>query len=53
MRHAIPAVTLAPALILTLVAALALSACNTISGAGRDVSSVGRAMTRTANDVKN
>jgi predicted small secreted protein len=42
-----------PALILAITAALALSACNTISGAGRDVSSVGKAVTRTANDVKN
>ena len=42
-----------PAVILTIVAALALSACNTIGGAGRDVSSVGKAVTRTANDVKN
>ena len=40
-------------LILAITAALALSACNTISGAGRDVSSVGKAVTRTANDVKN
>ncbi len=42
-----------PALALTVIAALALSACNTISGAGRDVSSVGKAVTKTANDVKN
>ncbi len=35
------------------VTALALLAgCNTISGAGKDVSSVGKAVTRTADDVK-
>jgi len=33
-------------------AALLLSACNTISGAGKDVQSAGRAVTDTANDVK-
>ena len=33
--------------------ALTLSACNTVSGAGKDVSSVGKAVTKTANDVKN
>ena len=38
---------------LALAAALALSACNTIGGAGKDVSSVGKAVTKTANDVKN
>lgn len=39
------------ALMLTL--GLALAACNTISGAGRDLSSVGKAVTKTAEDVKN
>lgn len=38
---------------LALVAALALSACNTVSGAGKDVSSAGKAVTKTAEDVKN
>ncbi len=38
---------------LALVAGLSLSACNTVSGAGKDVSSVGKAVTKTANDVKN
>jgi len=39
---------------LTLVAAaLAVSACNTISGAGRDVEAVGSAMTSGAEDAKN
>ena len=37
---------------LALAAALALSACNTVSGAGKDVSSVGKAVSKTANDVK-
>jgi len=36
-----------------LLAGLSLAACNTISGAGRDVSSVGKAVSNTANDVKN
>lgn len=36
-----------------LTAVLALSACNTISGAGKDMSSVGKAVTKTADDVKN
>jgi predicted small secreted protein len=38
---------------LALVAGLALSACNTVSGAGKDMSSAGKAVTKTANDVKN
>lgn len=39
---------------LTLVAAaLAVSACNTVSGAGRDVSAAGRAVTTGAEEVKN
>lgn len=29
-----------------------LAACNTIEGAGRDISSVGRAMTGAANEAK-
>lgn len=36
-----------------IVTALGLSACNTVAGAGRDVSSAGKAVTKTANDVKN
>lgn len=36
-----------------LAAATLLGACNTIEGAGRDMSSVGKAVSRTANDVKN
>ncbi|MBU1385460.1 MAG: entericidin A/B family lipoprotein [Brevundimonas sp.] len=39
---------------LTIVAAaLAVSACNTISGAGRDVSAAGSAVTDTAEEVAN
>ncbi|QXQ05789.1 entericidin A/B family lipoprotein [Sphingosinicellaceae bacterium] len=36
-----------------MVAALGLAACNTVAGAGKDVSSAGKAVTKTANDVKN
>jgi len=40
-------------MILALVAAgLTLSACNTVAGAGKDVSSAGHAVTDTANDAK-
>jgi len=41
-------------LIVLLVAAAALStaACNTIAGAGKDVSATGHAVTNTANDAK-
>jgi entericidin B len=45
--------TPAVALIVSLVAVLALAGCNTVSGAGKDVSSTGKAITRTAEDVKN
>ncbi len=39
---------------LTLVAAaLAVSACNTVSGVGRDVSAAGRAVSGAAEDIKN
>jgi predicted small secreted protein len=33
-------------------AALTVSACNTVSGAGKDVSAAGHAVTDTANDAK-
>lgn len=33
-------------------AALTVAACNTVEGAGRDVSSAGRAVTDTAQDAK-
>lgn len=36
-----------------LAGAVLLSACNTVAGAGKDVSSAGNAVTKTANDVKN
>lgn len=39
--------------IIIIAATFALAACNTISGAGEDVSSVGKAVTKTAEDVKN
>lgn len=32
--------------------ALMVSACNTVAGVGKDVSSAGRAVTNTAKDVK-
>jgi len=32
---------------------LLVSACNTVEGAGKDVSSAGKAVSNTANDVKN
>jgi predicted small secreted protein len=35
-----------------LATSLAVSACNTVSGAGRDVSSAGHAVTDTAEDAK-
>ena len=34
-------------------AALAVSACNTVEGAGRDVSAAGSAVSDTARDAKN
>jgi predicted small secreted protein len=36
-----------------LAASLSVAACNTVEGAGKDVSSAGRAVTDTAQDVKN
>ncbi|ADG12445.1 entericidin, EcnA/B family [Caulobacter segnis] len=36
-----------------LAASLSVAACNTVEGAGKDVSSAGRAVTDTAKDVKN
>lgn len=38
---------------LAVAGALMVSACNTVEGAGRDVSSAGKAVSKTANDVKN
>ncbi len=39
--------------IVMMTALLVLAGCNTISGAGEDVSSAGKAVTKTAEDVKN
>jgi len=40
------------ALCLLALASVALSACNTVEGAGKDVSATGQAVTDTARDVK-
>lgn len=40
-------------LLVALAASLAVAACNTVSGAGEDVSSAGKAVTNTAEDAKN
>ena len=40
------------ALLGTLLCSLMLSACNTVEGAGKDVSSVGGAVSDTAKDAK-
>jgi len=40
-------------IVLAIIAAsLATAACNTVAGAGKDVSSTGHAVTDTANDAK-
>ncbi len=39
-------------LLMVAAAALSVSACNTVSGAGRDVSAAGHAVTDTAQDAK-
>jgi predicted small secreted protein len=39
-------------LLAVLAASLAASACNTVSGAGKDVKSAGEAVTDTAEDAK-
>lgn len=36
----------------TAVASLAVAACNTVEGAGKDVSAAGQAVTNTARDAK-
>ncbi|HLI64913.1 MAG TPA: entericidin A/B family lipoprotein [Caulobacteraceae bacterium] len=38
-------------LLALLVAGLAIAACNTVAGAGKDVSAVGNAVTDTAHDA--
>jgi len=40
-------------LLAILTASLAVAACNTVAGAGKDVESVGGAVKDTANDAKN
>ncbi len=37
----------------TLLVGLSVTACNTIEGAGKDVSSAGKAVSTTAKDAKN
>ncbi len=39
-------------LLVLLTASLAVTACNTVSGAGKDVESVGSAVSSTAEDAK-
>jgi entericidin B len=39
-------------IIAALAASLATTACNTVAGAGKDVSSAGHAVTTTADDAK-
>ena len=39
-------------ILLVATAAMAVSACNTVEGAGKDVSSAGHAVTDTARDAK-
>jgi predicted small secreted protein len=39
-------------LLATITAALALSACNTTAGAGKDIKSAGKAIEKTAEDAK-
>ncbi|MFC4845817.1 entericidin A/B family lipoprotein [Hephaestia sp. GCM10023244] len=39
--------------VLALTGALLAAGCNTIEGVGKDVSSVGSTVAKTANDVKN
>jgi predicted small secreted protein len=39
-------------LLMITAAALSLGACNTVKGAGQDVSSAGRAVSQTAEDAK-
>ncbi len=39
-------------LIIAAAAALSMAACNTVAGAGKDVSSAGHAVTDTAQDAK-
>jgi predicted small secreted protein len=53
LDHTNKVLTMRKIITLTIVAAaLAVSACNTIAGAGRDVSAAGSAVTSGANDAK-
>ncbi len=40
-------------LLAALAASLSVAACNTVEGAGKDVSSAGKAVSETAKDAKN
>ena len=51
MRNRSMTRALLAALLLATIAPM-LAACNTTAGAGQDVSAAGRAVTRTADDVK-
>lgn len=42
-----------PALCLVLLASLALAACNTVQGVGRDISSIGKKGEEVLDDTKN
>jgi len=44
--------TMKKLVLIAITSMLALSACNTISGAGKDVSAAGNAVSNTAQDVK-
>jgi predicted small secreted protein len=51
--HLLETMTMRTLVLLTMLAAsLAVSACNTVAGAGKDVKSAGSAVTDTANDAK-
>jgi len=39
-------------IVLLLAAGFALAACNTVEGAGRDLSSAGKAISKTSEDVR-
>jgi len=53
LHHTQENVTMRKIIVLAaLAASLALAACNTVAGAGKDVSSAGHAVTDTADDSK-
>ena len=39
-------------LLMAIAASMAVAACNTVEGAGKDVSAAGKAVTNTADDAK-